>query len=59
MSSNRRDFLKGSVAAAAIGGLGSIAEHGQAGVEHVGRQGRRAGLGGGHGQGTGSQQSGE
>jgi hypothetical protein len=30
MSSNRRDFLKGSVAAAAIGGLGSIAERGRA-----------------------------
>ena len=30
MSSNRRDFLKGSVAAAAAGGLGSIADHGRA-----------------------------
>ena len=30
MSSNRRDFLKGSVAAAAIGGLGSIADDGRA-----------------------------
>ena len=30
MSSNRRDFLKGWVAAAALGGLSSIAEQGQA-----------------------------
>ena len=30
MSSNRREFLKGSVAAAAIGGLSSIADHGRA-----------------------------
>ena len=30
MSSNRRDFLKGSVAAAALGGLGSVVDPGQA-----------------------------
>jgi hypothetical protein len=30
MSSNRREFLKGSAAAAAIGGLGSIADQGRA-----------------------------
>ena len=30
MSSNRREFLTGSVAAAALGGLGSIADHGRA-----------------------------
>lgn len=36
MSPNRRDFLKGSVAAAAIGGLGSIADHGRAAESSVG-----------------------
>jgi hypothetical protein len=30
MSSNRREFLKGPVAAAAMGGLGSITDHGVA-----------------------------
>ena len=30
MSSNRRDFLKGSVAATALGGLGAVADQGRA-----------------------------
>lgn len=29
MSSNRRDFLRGSISAAALGGLGSVAAEGQ------------------------------
>lgn len=36
MSSNRRDFLRSSVAAAALGGLGAIADHGRAAESSVG-----------------------